>query len=295
MPCFAISPWSKGGYVNSQVFDHTSLIRFIEAVFGPRVRGGLTEPNITPWRAAVCGDLTTCFNFQTPNAAKVQLPSTTTYAPPNGNRQTVGYVPVPPAAQALPKQEQGARRARALPYEMRALSVTNAKAVLIAFTTTGSQTVVFLVRSTNPTFGQRSYTVEPSKRLVGAWAHAGGVYDLTVAGPNGFLRRFAGNVTLGGTGLEVAESYDKASLTIDVTLHNANAVGVSVLVTDAYTGKAVAFALTPGQTTVRVFALAATHGWYDLTITLPGYRSFVVQLAGHLENGAESQTDPMIS
>ena len=35
VPMVVISPWSKGGFVNSQVFDHTSLIRFIEARFGP--------------------------------------------------------------------------------------------------------------------------------------------------------------------------------------------------------------------------------------------------------------------
>ena len=33
VPMFVISPWSKGGYINSQVADHTSVIRF-EARFG---------------------------------------------------------------------------------------------------------------------------------------------------------------------------------------------------------------------------------------------------------------------
>src|SRR5579863_10308859 len=61
VPMIVISPWSKGGYVNSQVFDHTSLIRFVEQRFGP------LEPNITPWRRAVTGDLTSAFNFRNPN------------------------------------------------------------------------------------------------------------------------------------------------------------------------------------------------------------------------------------
>jgi len=42
VPMYVISPWSRGGYVNSQVFDHTSVIRFLEARFG------VMEPNITP-------------------------------------------------------------------------------------------------------------------------------------------------------------------------------------------------------------------------------------------------------
>ena len=61
VPLFVISPWSRGGWVNSQVFDHTSVLRFLEARFG------VNEPNISPLRRAVCGDLTSAFNFQTPN------------------------------------------------------------------------------------------------------------------------------------------------------------------------------------------------------------------------------------
>ena len=57
VPMIVISPWSKGGWVNSQVFDHTSLIRFVESRFA------VTEPNITKWRRAVTGDLTSAFDF----------------------------------------------------------------------------------------------------------------------------------------------------------------------------------------------------------------------------------------
>jgi phospholipase C len=60
VPMLVVSPWSKGGWVDSQVFDHTSVIRFLEARFG------VTESNITPWRRAVTGDLTSAFNFARP-------------------------------------------------------------------------------------------------------------------------------------------------------------------------------------------------------------------------------------
>jgi phospholipase C len=70
VPFLAISPWSKGGYVNSQVFDHTSVIQFIEKRFG------VHERNISPWRRAVAGDLTSVFNFDNPNEAHIHLPST---------------------------------------------------------------------------------------------------------------------------------------------------------------------------------------------------------------------------
>ena len=69
VPMIVISPWSKGGYVSSEFFDHTSLIRFIEQRFGPN-NPELVEPNITPWRRAVSGDLTSAFNFKSPNDAE---------------------------------------------------------------------------------------------------------------------------------------------------------------------------------------------------------------------------------
>ena len=75
-----VSPWSKGGWVCSEVFDHTSLIRFIEARFAPR-QPDLIETNITPWRRAVCGDLTSAFDFKIPNTAPVELPDTSSCVP----------------------------------------------------------------------------------------------------------------------------------------------------------------------------------------------------------------------
>ena len=56
VPMIVISPWSKGGYVCSELFDHTSVIRFIEKRFGHD--HDLGESNITPWRRAICGDWT---------------------------------------------------------------------------------------------------------------------------------------------------------------------------------------------------------------------------------------------
>src|ERR1700746_909140 len=44
VPMIVISPWSKGGFVNSQVFDHTSLIQFVEKRFGQQY-SGITESN----------------------------------------------------------------------------------------------------------------------------------------------------------------------------------------------------------------------------------------------------------
>src|ERR1700682_610233 len=42
VPMIVVSPWSKGGYVNSQVFDHTSIIRFIEKRFNLPLETNIT-------------------------------------------------------------------------------------------------------------------------------------------------------------------------------------------------------------------------------------------------------------
>jgi phospholipase C len=106
VPMTVVSPWTRGGWVNSQLFDHTSMIRFLEARFASG-RGDLIESNITPWRRAVVGDLTSAFDFRTPNTAwKVRLPGTDDFKPVDLVRHP-DQVPVPPADQALPAQERG--------------------------------------------------------------------------------------------------------------------------------------------------------------------------------------------
>ncbi|HEY9345816.1 MAG TPA: phospholipase C, phosphocholine-specific, partial [Inquilinus sp.] len=68
VPMLVVSPWSKGGWVCSELFDHTSVLQFIERRFG------VPCAHISPWRRAVCGDLTTAFDFRSPDAVLPPLP-----------------------------------------------------------------------------------------------------------------------------------------------------------------------------------------------------------------------------
>ncbi len=111
VPMLVVSPWSKGGYVCSQTLDHTSIIQFIEQRFG------VHEPNISPWRRAVCGDLTAAFDFGRADADVPELPDTSGYLPPDRLRHA-DFVPKPPADPELPKQESGLRPTRPLPYDL---------------------------------------------------------------------------------------------------------------------------------------------------------------------------------
>lgn len=70
VPMLVISPFSRGGLVSSDLFDHTSVLRFLETRFGAEV------PNLSAWRRATVGDLTSAFNFGKPDQSIPSLPAT---------------------------------------------------------------------------------------------------------------------------------------------------------------------------------------------------------------------------
>jgi len=297
VPFIAISPWSKGGYVNSQVFDHTSVIQFIEKRFG------VFERNITPWRRAVVGDLTSVFNFDNPNDDNDQarLPGTNGFLPlpfelAGGNvntfQPTLNSVII-----GVPAQEKGIRPARALPYELDVHASVHASTstVSLTFFNTGSATVVFQVRSGNPADTVRYYTVEPGKTLADTW-NVASFYNLSVYGPNGFVRYFNGSIGASAAALDVRSSYDteddRGSIQWKIT--NVSAHDAEVTVLDAYTGELSSRLLDPHQTFEDELSLDQFHGWYDLIVTVDGDPTFKYRLAGHVETGKDSFSDPAL-
>ncbi len=295
VPMVVISPWSKGGWVNSQVFDHTSLIRFIEQRFG-RQHPGIIESNITEWRRAVAGDLTSAFDFETPNDATVPLPSTVAYIPPDNVRHP-DYVPTPPADQSLPAQEAGTRPARALPYELCVDEEGSPSpgAIRLHFRNTGSATAVFQVRSGNDAIGPWTYTVGAGDETSDSFGPAGmDSYDLSVLGPNGFLRTFAGRFGTASANLAVKAVYETHAEGITLVLQNQGWSLEKVTILDAYSGEAVELRLLPHETFTYFAQLRHTFGWYDLTVQAESDATFRRQFAGHLETGKDSITDPAI-
>jgi len=68
VPLLVVSPWSRGGFVCHDTFDHTSLLRFLETRFGAEV------PNLSAWRRSVTGDLTSALNLAKHNLSVPPLP-----------------------------------------------------------------------------------------------------------------------------------------------------------------------------------------------------------------------------
>lgn len=203
-----------------------------------------------------------------------------------------------PASQTMPEQETGMRPVRPLPYELHAHgSVGRLPATFeITFGNSGAAAVVFHVRSTAASDPPRDFTVEPQKQLSDVWSADGaGEYDLSVHGPNGFLRAFKGIV--GGVGraiLDVRATYDVKANTFIVSVANDGPQRSTVTLTDEYTGRRVWRALDPGQYLSKRWSLVRSFGWYDVVVTVNEDPAFECRLAGHLETGEPSVSDPMM-
>jgi phospholipase C len=113
VPMIVVSPFSAGGWVCSDVFDHTSQLQFLASLFN------LSVPNVSDWRASTVGNLmSTLPVLNKPNVKvpKIAAVSNNQAAPPIGNECTpvqilelnlnLGAVPVP-KKQKMPKQAAG--------------------------------------------------------------------------------------------------------------------------------------------------------------------------------------------
>jgi len=306
VPMLVVSPWTRGGFVNSQLFDHTSMIRFLETRFAHGNGSDLIEANITPWRRAVVGDLTTAFDFRNPNGSR-QVPDDTDRFKPEDLIRHPDEVPVPPANQAVPPQEQGVRPARALPYALDAQGAVQPAdgSFWIQFRNSGKAAAVFQVRRANSTDAPRTYTVDAHKRLTDFFpvAAAGlSEFDLSVFGPNGFFREFKGAVSgAHRANLEVRADVDenrgsgnddRAEIELEIANKARDLAHVNIF--DRYTLQTTTLVLGRGDEVSRTFPLRPTHGWYDLTVTVDEDPGFKTQLAGHVENGEDSISDPLM-
>ncbi|MFG2872519.1 phosphocholine-specific phospholipase C [Streptomyces sp. NPDC048338] len=292
VPMLVVSPWSRGGYVCSEVFDHTSVIRFMERRFG------VAEPHISPWRRAICGDLTSAFDFGREDTAPVALPDTAGYRPPDGDRHP-SYVPKPPAKPALPVQERGTRPTRALPYELvvDGSATPSTGRYTLTFGAGARAGAFFHVTAPVRTDGPWTYTAGPGKTVSDTWnsAYSKGVYDLTVTGPGGFLRTFRGPGTTAGP--EVTARHDAVSGNLVLTLTNPGAVDVNLTVTRAaaYGGGSQTFKVAKGATVRHTVDLRGSGRWYDVSVVSDRAATFLRRFAGHVENGAVGVSDPGIA
>ncbi|MEU7890952.1 phosphocholine-specific phospholipase C [Microbispora bryophytorum] len=306
VPLILISPWTRGGWVTSEVSDHTSVIQLIEkwtsALGKPAV-----SPNISEWRRKVCGDLTTAFDFEKPVYGMPDLPETGPLIP------ETRYTPLP-GDNTMPTQEEGTKRARPLPYQPNAnlTGFTGAVANLTfsneaPFVTKASHFSVYNNRAGLPTLAQYpaafpgQYTVAAKSTMSGTGAVGSSAddtaYDITVTGPNRFLRRFVGDVTTAGKDLVVeADYYDGKSTKnpkLKLWLRNTGDTRVTFTIThnNYISGKPQTVKVNAhGKEAWTVNPVKESDGWYDVTVTADNDEGWSQRFVGHLETGEASVT-----
>ncbi|MGI4744658.1 MAG: phosphocholine-specific phospholipase C [Janthinobacterium lividum] len=284
----AISPWSKGGFVCSEVFDHTSVIRFIEQRFG------VHEPNLTPWRRAICGDLTSAFDFSRPRHGSAELPDTRDMmAKVDAScRLPSPGVPVRSAAADIGMQEPGTRPARPLPYDLSVDEIAGpAGHLTLEFTSHGKAAACFYVYREGTDETPRRYTVGSGATLRDSWTLDGdGPHLLSVTGPNGFLRRFQRDQPMP---VSVTARQDGVHGTLVLTVRNDTPLPIRLTLRDnAYGRPERVLSLAAGQEVPDVTKLAENGHWYDLSLLPDGHAGTETRLAGHVETGRSSITDP---
>ncbi|MEV5606013.1 phosphocholine-specific phospholipase C [Streptomyces sp. NPDC052299] len=279
VPMLVVSPWTVGGYVCSEVFDHTSVIRFLERWTG------VEEPNISDWRRQVTGDLTSAFDFtRQRRQPAVQRPGA---IPPLSGR----WSPKPPAVQRLPEQEPGVRPARPLPYQPDARARRTDGGLRVELTNSGTSSVHFALY---PYAGEFPAPQHQDVRGDGHWTVpvTGESYRFTVTGPNGFRREFEGPAE---GGAEAAGRVDGRDRDLHLTLSNNGRRTLTFLVRPlGYADEADLkdwtrrVTVKPGRSRTVVHSAADAHGWYDLAVTAEGESGFRRRLMGHIENGRAS-------
>lgn len=291
VPMLVISPWSRGGWVNSQLFDHTSVIRLLETRFG------VHEPNISPWRRSVCGDLTSCLDLSGRDLQWPRLPDPQAEV---ALADTTRNLPEPsvPARQTRPRQEPGQRPARALPYSFDAsMTWQPDRGLRLRIANHGIAAVALNAWATDRQ-PPRAYTVEAGQHIDDLWPPSGdGSYVLAVHGPNGFLRRIHGrHADARSPLLEVRTGFDAAGGQLLVMLRNVGSSRCALQLRDHYRhGEQQRLVLERGAARTLAWAVTQQDHWYDIEIAGHDDVPFTYRLAGHIETGAASRSDPAMA
>lgn len=316
VPMVIASPWTRGGWVNSEVFDHTSCIKFLEVFLSHKTGKKLKETNISDWRRTVCGDLTSVFRPY--NGEKISYPTSLKLNETVQSIHQAKYKQLPGNYKALsadeisavnkstktlsvfPRQEKGMRHSCALPYEFHAQgTLKNKEEFSIAMRPGNKIGSAFNVHGyglTSQPMRTWAFAVKPGDELTYNWKLADFEhqrYHLELLGPNGFMRAFAGDHN--DPDLNIALVYTKTG-DIEIRVFNLNKVSSYkvAIKANAYLTGNQEFTVAAGKQHVQTILLQKSHHWYDLNITVAGHAAFKRGYAGRVETGQHGYTDPQI-
>jgi phospholipase C len=234
VPMIIASPWTRGGWVNSEVCDLTSTLQFMETFLSNKIGKPIKETNISSWRRAITGDLTTAFHpFQSStfnfsefidrNSFVQELYKANFKAPPSNfkpltKEQLIKARVGKSKLEFMPKQESGIKNSCALPYELYVHDTLNKNKGLFQLTFKASKSF-FGEKSSGAPFtvyapddylqevalGEQKFlpfktwdfAVEAGERVIDTWPinhFKGNQYHLCIYGPNGFFRKYKGGL-----------------------------------------------------------------------------------------------------
>ncbi len=326
VPMVIASPWSRGGFVCSEVFDVTSSLRFMEVWLTHKTGIKVEEPNISPWRRAICGDLTSAFRPDHGKADPVPFPPRDTFIetihkaqfkglPTNYHGLTADEIAQikksPASSPLLVKQEPGIRPSCALPYELHADGALNADRSQFEITlearserfgahAAGSPFQIYAYGGPDH-FQARAYAVAAGSQVAESWPLSDfptGQYHLRVDGPNGFHREFQGTAADPVLTIHVEDAVTGSKMsthvTVSLTSHETHAKTVE-LRDNAYGFGSHTQDVPAGGTIQIMVPTDHSHGWYDFTVRLAGSQTFAYRYAGRVESGQASYSDPAMA
>lgn len=331
VPLVIASPWSRGGYVCSQVFDHTSSLQLLEKLISKRLGKAFQEPNISDWRRAVCGDLTS--SFRPYHGEKIPLPPFLEKEAFVESIHRAQFKPAPTGYQPMTasqlskakesdsasipmlRQEPGQRPACGLPYDLEVDAVVDALLgqVRLEFK---SRTDRLPNRGAGAGFNvyapdlHRSAGSETEFDRCRSWNFAlaagtglshewkiehfqSGKAFLRVYGPNGFFREFS---TSSNPPIQVKGEADLAAEVqyLEVTHRSGSSPIIIEIVDHSYGAPKKSQKIMPGGTHRFSVNTRNSSGWYDVSVRVQGDDSFSMRYAGRIENGKERMSDPLI-
>ena len=298
VPMIIVSPWtvspvSGSPQVCSQVFDHTSVLMFLEQVTG------VTEPNISAWRRSVCGNLLSAFNFNGTNTNWPSLPSTSSYVATSTTECDDNPAPKVPTTQVMPTGAAGVCPACPLPYilDTQGSINTSENQFDINFINNGTVGAVYQVYCYNRSSytGPWTYTVGANDSVSDYWngsVFSSGIYALEVHGPNGFMRHYQGSAESASVMPETAITYNATAGTVSLKMSNAGTSSCTMTVTNGYNSSDTrTYTVPAGGSVSDTWNLSSSYNWYDLNATVSGLSNWSRRLCGHMENGSLSMTE----
>jgi phospholipase C len=318
VPLVIASPWSRGGYVCSQVFDHTSILQLLERLVSKQSGKEIRESNISAWRRTVCGDLSAAFRPFEGGEAGVTFPARDQFFEqvhrarftrmPSGYRK-LGAPEIAQTGTWMPRQEAGVRPSSALPYELAVEGAVSADGGRFEITLEAGNRIFGSGAAGAPfhvyTPGKyrdgvklrtRAYAVAAGERLTDSWDLQGfprQIYHLRVCGPNGFLREFAGSA--GDPPVEIRCEYAIGAGGIEIHAANHGGQTATLHVQDhGYQTGDMEIAVAPGGVRMLAMDLAKSGRWYDFSVTVAGSDRFLRRFAGRVETGQSGFSDPAI-